>query len=276
MSTRPDGVSTVGRAGGDPRPAAPDVLEVQRLSKTYASNSVHALDDIDLSLKQGQFASIIGPSGCGKSTLLKIMAGLFPPTTGEVRLSGTPVTGPREDIGMMFQQATLLPWRTSIENVLLPIEIREGVRAAAAHTEKARELLATVGLSGFEGSYPGELSGGMAQRVAICRMLVTEPTVLLLDEPFGALDELTRELMNEELQRICTERNATAFMVTHSIAEAVFLSDVLVVMSARPGRIAEIIDIDLPKPRDFSITTTPRFGEIVQYVRSKLDLGAQL
>lgn len=256
--------------------AAKDVLVVENVSKTYPGNDVHALDRIDFTVKEGQFASIIGASGCGKSTLLKIMAGLLRPSGGQVILDGKPVQGPRDDIGMMFQQATLLPWRTAIENVLLPIEIRDGAKAARAREELAVELLALVGLSGFEKSYPGELSGGMAQRVAICRMLITEPSVLLLDEPFGALDELTRERMNEELQRICVERNATAFMVTHSIAEAVFLGDVLFVMSARPGRIAEVIPIDLPRPRAFTVTTEAHFGEIVQHVRSRLDLGAQL
>ncbi|MPZ73745.1 MAG: ATP-binding cassette domain-containing protein [Nitriliruptorales bacterium] len=257
-------------------PSGSAVLEVKNLSKTYARNQVHALDRINLTIRDGQFASIIGPSGCGKSTLLKIMAGLFPPSAGQVLLTGTPVQGPRPDIGMMFQQATLLPWRTSLDNVLLPIEIRHGSRAAQSRRGLAGELLSLVGLSGFEKAYPGELSGGMAQRVAICRMLVTEPSVLLLDEPFGALDELTRERMNEELQRICTERSATAFMVTHSIAEAVFLADVLFVMSSRPGRISEVIEIDLPRPRDFSVTTEPDFGKIVHHVRQQLDLGAQL
>ena len=255
---------------------ARDVLVVENVSKTYPGNDVHALDRIDFTVKEGQFASIIGASGCGKSTLLKIMAGLLRPSGGRVILDGTPVQGPRDDIGMMFQQATLLPWRTAIENVVLPIEIRDGAKAARTREGLAVELLALVGLAGFEKAYPGELSGGMAQRVAICRMLITEPSVLLLDEPFGALDELTRERMNEELQRICAERNATAFMVTHSIAEAVFLADVLFVMSARPGRIAEVIPIDLPRPRAFTVTTEAHFGEIVQHVRSRLDLGAQL
>ena len=262
------------RSGTGAPPSA--VLEVQDLSKTYARNAVHALDRIDLTLERGQFASIIGASGCGKSTLLKIMAGLVKPSAGQVILEGTPVQGPREDIGMMFQQATLLPWRTAIENVLLPIEIRDGAKAAKGRRDLAAELLGIVGLTGFEKAYPGELSGGMAQRVAICRMLITEPSILLLDEPFGALDELTRERMNEELQRICAERNATAFMVTHSIAEAVFLADVVFIMSARPGRIAEALRVDLPRPRSFAVTTTPEFGEIVQYVRSQLDLGEQL
>jgi NitT/TauT family transport system ATP-binding protein len=274
VSTAPD--APTGPAGTERPPPGDVVLDVRNLSKVYARNDVHALDGIDLQITKGQFASIIGPSGCGKSTLLKIMAGLIPASRGQVVLDGSPVQGPRPDIGIMFQQATLLPWRTSLENVLLPIEIREGARAAATLRDLANELLTMVGLGGFERAYPGELSGGMAQRVAICRMLVIEPAILLLDEPFGALDELTRERMNEELQRICSERNATAFMVTHSIPEAVFLGDVLFVMSSRPGRIAEVVQIDLPRPRDFSITTSPRFGEIVQHVREQLDLGAQL
>lgn len=268
--------SPTSHVDSDARTTAKDVLQVENLSKTYARNQVHALDRITLTVKEGQFASIIGASGCGKSTLLKIMAGLLPPSAGQVLLGGTAVLGPRRDIGMMFQQATLLPWRTAIENVLLPIEIRDGAKSAQTRQDLAVELLGLVGLSGFEKAYPGELSGGMAQRVAICRMLITEPSVLLLDEPFGALDELTRERMNEELQRICAERNATSFMVTHSIAEAVFLADVLFVMSARPGRIAEVVPIDLPRPRAFSVTTEAHFGEIVQHVRSQLDLGAQL
>ena len=163
------------------------------------------------------------------------MAGLLRSTSGEVILQGTPVWGPRPDIGIMFQQATLLPWRTALQNVLLPIEIRQGPAGVKARTEDARALLDLVGLRDFAKSYPHELSGGMAQRVAICRMLITEPAVLLLDEPFGALDELTRDYMNVELQRICLQKNATAFMVTHSISEAVFVSDRVYVMTPRPG-----------------------------------------
>jgi NitT/TauT family transport system ATP-binding protein len=166
------------------------------------------LDRVDLTLTEGSFSAIIGPSGCRKSTLLKIMAGVLPPSEGSVVLEGTPVTGPRRDIGMMFQQATLFPWRTTLENVVLPIEIRDGKAAARARHAAARALLDLVGLGGFAEVYPSELSGGMAQRAAICRMLITEPAVLLLDEPFSALDELSRDFMNMELQRICMERNA--------------------------------------------------------------------
>jgi len=252
------------------------VYELRGVSKTFTRRNVHALDNIDLSLTLGSFSAIIGPSGCGKSTLLKIMAGLLSPSEGSVVLSGKPVTGPRRDIGMMFQQATLFPWRTTIENVVLPIEIREGKRAALAKHGDAKALLELVGLQEFEQVYPNELSGGMAQRAAICRMLITEPTVLVLDEPFSALDELTRDFMNMELQRICLERNATTFLVTHSIPEAVILSDLVYVMSPRPGRIAEIFPIDLPRPRTLEMMIEPRFGEFVKQIRELLDKGAFL
>jgi NitT/TauT family transport system ATP-binding protein len=252
------------------------VYELSRVSKTYASNAVKALENISLTLNRGGFCSVIGSSGCGKSTLLKIMAGLIPPTSGRVVLSGRPVSGPRRDIGMMFQQATLFPWRTTIQNVVLPIEIRDGKAAARAAHGPARELLELVGLAGFENVYPNELSGGMAQRAAICRMLVTEPTVLLLDEPFSALDELSRDFMNMELQRICMDREATAFLVTHSIPEAVILSDVVYVLAPRPGRIAEAVPIDLPRPRTLDMITTPRFGALVERIRGRLDKEAFL
>jgi len=269
--------TTARRATPGARPSSGRVvLEVDGVSKVYPRNSVRALDGIDLEIHDGEFVSIIGPSGCGKSTLLQIAAGLISATTGELRLGGTPVVGPRRDIGMMFQEATLSPWRTALQNVLLPIEIRDGAKLARARSDTALELLQLVGVGDFAKAYPGELSGGMAQRVAVCRMLIIEPAVLLLDEPFGALDELTRDRMNEELQRICLERNATAVMVTHSIAEAVFLADRVVVMSARPGRIAEIVDVDLPRPRTFEMTAEPRFVKLTQHVRGELDLGGQL
>lgn len=252
------------------------VYELRGVSKTYARRNVHALDNIDLTLVKGSFSAVIGSSGCGKSTLLKIMAGLVPPSTGSVMLAGSPVVGPRRDIGMMFQQATLFPWRTTIENVVLPIEIRDGKTAARAKHDQARELLKLVGLEGFESVYPSELSGGMAQRAAICRMLITEPEVLLLDEPFSALDELSRDFMNMELQRICMEKEATSFLVTHSIPEAVILSDVVYVMSQRPGRFVEAIRIDLPRPRTLDMITTESFGEHVRRIRALLDKGAFL
>jgi NitT/TauT family transport system ATP-binding protein len=250
------------------------VYQLRNVGKTYARNAITALESVNLTLTKGSFSAVIGSSGCGKSTLLKIMSGLIPPSTGLVVLQNRPVTGPRRDIGMMFQQATLFPWRTTLENIVLPIEIRDGKAAAKVAEVQARALLELVGLKGFEHTYPGELSGGMAQRASICRMLITEPAVLLLDEPFSALDELTRDFMNMELQRICTSRNATAFLVTHSIPEAVILSDVVYVMKPRPGRIAEVVTIDLPRPRTLDMMTTPKFGKIVEHIRSRLDKEA--
>ena len=257
-------------------PSGAPVYQLSRVSKTYASNSVVALDDVSLTLNKGSFTSVIGSSGCGKSTLLKIMAGLIPPTKGRVVLQGRPVTGPRRDIGMMFQQATLFPWKTAVENIVLPIEIRDGKAAAKKAMGKAKELLKVVGLEGFDSVYPNELSGGMAQRASICRMLITEPAVLLLDEPFSALDELSRDMMNMELQRICREQDATAFLVTHSIQEAVILSDEIVVMKPRPGRIAEVVAVDLPRPRTLDMMTTPKFGSIVDHIRGMLDKGEDM
>lgn len=257
-------------------PLGAPVFELTNVSKTYARNNITALQSVDLLLEKGSFTSVIGSSGCGKSTLLKIMAGLIPPSEGRVVLQGQPVTGPRRDIGMMFQQATLFPWKTAVENIVLPIEIRDGKAAANKAKEKALELLNVVGLQGFENVYPNELSGGMAQRTSICRMLITEPAVLLLDEPFSALDELSRDMMNMELQRICLEREATAFLVTHSIQEAVILSDHILVMKPRPGRVAEIVEVDLPRPRRLDMMTTPEFGAIVDHIRSQLDKGEDM
>jgi len=256
--------------------AGTPVFSLRGVGKTYPRRNVEALGRVDLTLEAGGFSSVIGASGCGKSTLLKIMAGLVPPSSGSVTLSGRPVTGPRREIGMMFQQATLFPWKTTVENIVLPVEIRDGRAAARASRDKARALLELVGLRGFEEVYPNELSGGMAQRAAICRMLITEPEVLLLDEPFSALDELTRDFMNMELQRICLARGATAFLVTHSIPEAVILSDVVHVMSPRPGRFVDTVAIDLPRPRTLAMTTTPRFGALVERIRGRLDKGAFL
>ncbi|NKX43626.1 ABC transporter ATP-binding protein [Roseicyclus persicicus] len=257
-------------------PIGAPVYELSNVSKTYARNLVVALQDVNLTLRKGSFTSVIGSSGCGKSTLLKIMAGLIPPTKGRVVLQGKPVTGPRRDIGMMFQQATLFPWKTAAENIVLPIEIRDGKAAAKKALDKAHELMELVGLKGFENVFPNELSGGMAQRTSICRMLITEPAVLLLDEPFSALDELSRDMMNMELQRICREQEATAFLVTHSIQEAVILSDEIVVMKPRPGRIAEVVKVDLPRPRTLHMMTTHEFGEIVDYIRGMLDKGEDM
>lgn len=253
---------------------APPVFTLRGVGKTYARRELTALESVDLVLPKGSFSSVIGSSGCGKSTLLKIMSGLTSPSKGSVMLAGKPVLGPRRDIGMMFQQATLFPWLTTIDNILLPIRIRDGRGAARARRGQAEELLELVGLKGFEKAYPSELSGGMAQRAAICRMLITEPAVLLLDEPFSALDELVRDFMNMELQRICMERDATAFLVTHSIAEAVILSDTVYVMAPRPGRILEAVEIDLPRPRTLEMMTDAHFGRLVSHIRNLLSEGS--
>ena len=259
-------------AGSYARP----VYELANVSKYYGERGVVALEGVNLTLREGEFHSVIGSSGCGKSTLLKIMAGLTPPSKGRVVLSGTPVLGARPDIGMMFQQATLFPWRTTVQNILLPVEVREGRAAAEAAKQRALSLLELVGLKGFEDTYPSQLSGGMAQRAAICRMLISSPNVLLLDEPFSALDEITRDFMNMELQRVCLEQNASAFLVTHSISEAVILSDIVHVMSVRPGRVVRSITIDLPRPRTLDMVTLPAFGNYVSQIRHLLDNGAGL
>lgn len=223
--------------------AGAPVYALTGVSKTYARNQVVALQDVSLTLGEGSFTSVIGSSGCGKSTLLKIMAGLIPPTAGRVVLQGEPVTGTRRDIGMMFQQATLFPWRTTIQNVVLPIEIRDGRTAAERAKDKARELLDIVGLAGFEDVYPNELSGGMAQRASICRMLITEPAVLLLDEPFSALDAKLRATMQVELRQLIKRLGLTAIFVTHDQEEALTMSDRIAVM--RDGGIEQVDTPDM-------------------------------
>ncbi|MBV0891371.1 ABC transporter ATP-binding protein [Paracoccus sp. Z118] len=255
--------------------SAPPVYQVRGLSKTFARRNVKALANVGFDLPKGSFTSVIGASGCGKTTLLKIMAGLVSPSEGSVMLAGKPVLGTRDDIGMMFQKAVLLPWKTTIENILLPIEIAGGRSAARARRADAEALMELVGLKGFEQAYPTELSGGMQQRASICRMLITRPEILLLDEPFSALDELVRDHMNMELQRICMAQKATAFLITHSIPEAVLLSDTVFVMGARPGRIIEEVKIDLPRPRTLDMMLEPRFAEYVSHIRNRLDAGVQ-
>lgn len=208
-----------------------------------------AIEHADLSVAENEFVTLVGRSGCGKSTLLRLLAGLVPPTGGRVVMGGQPVEGPSRDVGLMFQRPALMPWRTVIENVLLPADFL-GLDRRATRTE-AERLLALVGLEGFEGRRPWELSGGMQQRVALCRSLVYRPSVLLMDEPFAALDALTREELSLELQRIWIEHRTTIVFVTHSISEAVILSDRVVVMTPRPGRISRIVDVPVPRPRSF-------------------------
>jgi NitT/TauT family transport system ATP-binding protein len=251
-------------------------IQVRGVRKRFRAKRgvVEAVAEMDLEVGVGEFVSLVGPSGCGKSTLLGIVAGLLPPSYGEVLIEGRRVTGPRPDVGIMFQDPVLLAWRTARANVLLPIEVRGGRQEVRALRERADELLELVGLSGFENRYPSELSGGMQQRVAICRMLIADPDVLLLDEPFGALDEITREYLNVELSRICARTNAAVLFVTHNIQEAVFISDRVVVMTARPGRVAGSVDVDLPRPRALDVVTTEPFQRRVRRVRELLNLGA--
>jgi NitT/TauT family transport system ATP-binding protein len=223
------------------------------------------LADINFNVRRGEFISIVGPSGCGKTTLLNILAGLISKTEGSAAVSGHEVTKPLSEIGMVFQAPTLLPWRTILENLMIPIEVQK--RDKTEYKAIAADLLKLVGLDGFENKYPNELSGGMQQRAGICRALIHSPSVLLMDEPFGALDAMTREYMNLELLRIWKESNQTIALVTHSITEAVFLSDRVIVMSPRPGRIAEIINIELPRPRTLDMMTSDAAGHYVQRIR---------
>ncbi len=247
-------------------------IELSGLHKVYRarrSEPTHALSGIDLLVRRGEFVSVVGPSGCGKTTLLKILAGLVPRTLGTARVAGREVDGPLPEVGMVFQAATLLPWRTIVQNVMVPVEVQRLDRSV--YRERAGRLLEMVGLSGFEDRYPDELSGGMQQRAGICRALVHDPAVLLMDEPFGALDAMTREYMNVELLRIWRESGKTIVLVTHSIPEAVFLSDRVVVLSPRPGRIAEVVDIDIERPRDLSVMASDRAGVHVQRIRTHFD-----
>ena len=245
------------------------LIRAQHLNKTYAAQdgkSIVALQNLDFHIDQGEFITVVGPSGCGKSTLLKLMAGILSGASGSLTLAGTAITGPSRQVGVVFQAPVLLPWRTALDNVMVPIEIQR--RGRAAHLETARELLRMVGLAGFEQKYPSELSGGMQQRVGIARALVHDPELLLMDEPFGALDAMTREQMNMELLRIWGGSGKTVMLVTHSIPEAVFLADRVIVMSPRPGRISEIIQIPLPRPRRLSMMNTPEFGAFSDRIRS--------
>jgi NitT/TauT family transport system ATP-binding protein len=245
-----------------------NVRHVDKVFSTLRNEKVVALSDISLTVAQREFITVVGPSGCGKSTLLRILAGLITASSGTVELDGMPVTAPRPDIGIVFQNAVLLPWRTVLQNVLLPAEV-QGLPEEQSR-RRARDLLKMVGLSDFETKYPMELSGGMQQRAAISRALVSDPRILLMDEPFGALDAMTREQMNLDLQHIWSESGKTVVLITHSIPEAVFLADRVVVMTARPGKIARIVDVDLPRPRSLDVMGDPEFGRLTSEIRRML------
>ena len=264
------GLAESGHHVGTRTAAAPTILcrNVSKVYETIEGERIHALADINLAVQEGEFVSVVGPSGCGKSTLLRLLAGTLPRTAGEIFLRGSPITGPRRDIGIVFQTATLLPWRNVLANTLLPVDV-QGLDKQT-YTERAHRLLQMVGLTGFERKYPSELSGGMQQRVSITRALVHDPAVLLMDEPFGALDALTREQMNLELQRIWAAAKKTVFLITHSISEAVFLADRVVVMSARPGRIIAELPVNFERPRGLDVMGDPEFGRLVTEIRHKL------
>ena len=244
-------------------------VTISGVSKHFG-NQVQALEDIDLSIRSGEFVAVVGPSGCGKSTLLRLVAGLLPPSAGTVTVRGTSVVGPRQDVGMMFQRPTLLPWRTSHENVLLPVTLAR--RVTDDDRDMAMSLLATVSLTGFEQAYPAHLSGGMQQRVALARLLMLGVDTFLLDEPFGAVDEFTREHLNEQLLTIHAETGATMMLVTHNIVESILLADRVVAMSPRPGKIAEIIDVPFARPRSLDILGDPAFQDTVLRVRAAFKL----
>ena len=251
------------------------VVEIKNVSKEFKGGTV-ALRDIDLEIEQGEFISLIGPSGCGKSTLLRIVGDLIEPSAGTVTVNGKPARQARQDhdYGIVFQDAVLYNWRTVAKNVALPLELAKWDRDK--RTRRIEEMLDLVELRGFGDHYPWQLSGGMQQRVSIARALSFDPALLLMDEPFGALDEMTRERLNAELLRIWQASGSTVVFVTHSIAEAVFLSTRVIVMSPRPGRISKVIPIDLPQPRTQATREEPRFFELATEVREALHMGGQV
>ena len=246
------------------------LIQYERVRKIYNSGNdeVIALEEVSFGVEPEEFVTVVGRSGCGKSTLLKITAGLLPATGGEVRVAGLPVKSPLTNIGVVFQSPVLLAWRKALDNVLLQIEAR-GLNVDA-YRKRALELLELTGLRGFENKYPNELSGGMQQRVSISRALIHEPPLLLMDEPFGALDAITRDEMNLELLRIWSESKKTVLFITHSIPEAVFLGDRVVVMTPRPGKVADIITIDLPRPRTTALRVDQKFIGYVRKIRERL------
>ncbi len=251
------------------KPDAPAaVLSIESMNLVYQSSRgpVQAIENLTLGVRKGEFVSILGPSGCGKSTLLKIVSGLLRPTSGKVMLAGHEVVGPRRDTGIVFQQANLLPWKTVLENVLVPIRAMR--LPIDEYRERAKDLVELVGLGDFMNHYPYELSGGMQQRVGIARGLVHDPAVLLMDEPFAALDAMSREFMMEELQRIWMRTEKSVLFITHSIPEAVYLSDRVMTLSPRPGKVVDNIEIDLPRERDVATMGTNAFGDYTTHLRA--------
>ena len=243
------------------------LIRARGVAKSYQTGDgeVESLRPLEFEVGEGEFVSVVGPSGCGKSTLLKLIAGLLPASRGSIEIGGATVDGPPPGIGIVFQSHVLLPWRTVLANILLQAEVRRLPREQSL--ARARELVAMVGLEGFENKFPWQLSGGMQQRASICRALVHDPAILLMDEPFGALDAMTREKMNLELQRIWAAAKKTVLLITHSIPESIFLSDRVLVMSERPGSIAAIYDVALPRPRTLAMMGSPEFAVLAQTIR---------
>ena len=268
---------TGGAASADAGAAGVPFVRLDDVALAYGEGeeATLALRGASLDIARGEFAAVVGPSGCGKSTLMKLVTGLVRPTAGEVDVAGEPVTGPVKIAGMAFQNPTMLPWRRTIDNVLLPLEIVEPHRRRfraerARHEETARALLATVGLDGFAERYPWELSGGMQQRASLCRALIHEPELLMLDEPFAALDAFTREELWCVLRDLWQEKRFTVVLVTHDLREAVFLADVVHVMSARPGRVVHTRAVSIPRPRDLEACFEPEFTDLVHELRGHI------
>jgi NitT/TauT family transport system ATP-binding protein len=251
------------------------LVKLDGVSMAYGrgATAVKAIEEVSLEITQGEFIAVVGPSGCGKSSLMKLISGLHPPASGVLTLDEKPIVGPLKSVGMAFQNSNLLPWRTAVDNVLLPLEIvqphRSRIRSEKnQYRQKAKSLLESVGLGGFTDKFPWELSGGMQQRTSICRALIHEPEILMLDEPFGALDAFTREELWCALRDLQAERKVTVMLVTHDLREAVFLADTVYVMSNRPGRIVRRRPIDIPRPRDLEVTYTQQFQDIVHELRA--------
>jgi NitT/TauT family transport system ATP-binding protein len=261
---------TQGRAGDK------TLVHVQNASLRYGSaDTSPAVHELEVTISEGEFAAVVGPSGCGKSTLMKLISGLAPPTEGRVVVDGREVREPLKNVGMAFQNPALLPWRTTLDNVLLPLQVVRPHRSTfarerAKHVEAARQLLESVGLVRIEGRFPWELSGGMQQRVSLCRALIHKPKILLLDEPFGALDAFTREELWDVLQRLWRTQKFTVLLVTHDLVEAVYLADTVHVISSRPGRVIYSCAVDIARPRNSETRFTPQFVETVHVVRSHI------
>jgi len=268
--TRENGTRAAGISG-----ERPIMMSVQHVTKHYktGTGTVHALEDLSLEIPQGEFLCILGPSGCGKSTLLWGMSGLHDLTGGQIMINGTPVEGPRPEIGMIFQDANLLPWRDLWQNIQFPFEIKK--IDFKPYEGRVNRLLDDVGLAGFEKKMPRELSGGMQQRASIVRCLSYDPDVILMDEPFGALDAFTRDEMNLLIQKIWMETGKTIVFVTHNVSEAIFLADRVVVLTPRPGRLAHIFPVDLPRPRTIDMTFSPAFIEMILKVKATIERGVQ-